>query len=949
MLNLKRLFSLLLVIALLLSSTSVLFVNAQETETELPSSVDNSESPYFPETLGDADVLDNEALDPSLFAVARYQFTYTMNKARGVETTFKNTFSPRFLSGMLYNYMHSGVNVDKNLEVMKVLMNYGCATNATLPYERFDAPDNQEWSTLEKVYREAVKYRVASYTDYAQIGEKDTLITSPDDADLVAIKTALSNGEVLSCTAHQKYYYTKTIASSDNAPANADYAGETILYAALDNGQFNGNEYNTDAFAIVGYNDDIWYDINQNGTVDDGEMGALKVATANTYEGGFMWIAYDALNRVSVVDGAYDVASYNTEYRCPAITYVRGMEVELPYEENDIYVRFSVLTYTEFDAYFTATDKDGNVYKGQFLEDVNYTARTNTSYLNTSEFVYPLRFLVPGLNNENFDDYNFTITIKNTAYDNRHTRVSHIDLVNEYDKTESPINDYFIGNDKITLLDGEEYTAEIKNNTFIFYAGFDNPTVYYRTSESDDFVALPMAYYEKKYYPGENDYKNFVGFLYKAYLDDITEAQIYFADENGNVDDNNGEYYTATTGENFYFTDGIHEPLTFHSFDFANGLPDLMYVISNTEIITKNCTYVADVTGGYEPYEFNRVLENVETGEVSETGYTELENISMWATDAGTYTETMYVKDFRGTVLSLSREVVVEDRPFQIVSITADVDTFLVGQPIVFTAITDFENFYPNGGSKTKANNFFYTIYDSEGNMVWSETKYSDSFDRLSKTSTNTIEYTPTKAGEYTLKIWGRDYLKEVTETKTLSFTVCDSKIGDANTDGALSIIDATIIQFYLASLITENEFSMSFSDCDGDSNLSILDVTNLQRYLAKFDNCGKTGETYVYTPKTYTVNFINVFGWTDITCYYHSKNPQLTNPWPGALMTKIGVNQDGHEVYSIQLPDHLVKFGFTNCDYETDEIFFTGDNLTYRPLSEDYWCKVEIVDLVLQ
>ena len=57
---------------------------------------------------------------------------------------------------------------------------------------------------------------------------------------------------------------------------------------------------------VVGYNDNIWVDINGNGAVDPGEKGAFRVANSwPTWwlEGGFTWISYDALLKASAVAG----------------------------------------------------------------------------------------------------------------------------------------------------------------------------------------------------------------------------------------------------------------------------------------------------------------------------------------------------------------------------------------------------------------------------------------------------------------------------------------------------------------------------------------------------------------------------------------------------------------------------------------------------------------------
>src|ERR1019366_9519523 len=78
------------------------------------------------------------------------------------------------------------------------------------------------------------------------------------------------------------------------------------------------------AMTIVGYNDDLWVDINGNGKVDPGEKGAFKIVNSwgnaewpqgsgNTT--GFAWISYDALKAHSAVPGV------NEKDRIPVIMF----------------------------------------------------------------------------------------------------------------------------------------------------------------------------------------------------------------------------------------------------------------------------------------------------------------------------------------------------------------------------------------------------------------------------------------------------------------------------------------------------------------------------------------------------------------------------------------------------------------------------------------------------
>ena len=65
---------------------------------------------------------------------------------------------------------------------------------------------------------------------------------------------------------------------------------------------------------------------------------------------------------------------------------------------------------------------------------------------------------------------------------------------------------------------------------------------------------------------------------------------------------------------------------------------------------------------------------------------------------------------------------------------------------------------------------------------------------------------------------------------------------GDADGDGTVTIMDATVIQRRLVELPTPN-FDERAADVDGDG-LNITDATWIQRYLAEFDNIYHINET---------------------------------------------------------------------------------------------------------
>ncbi len=65
--------------------------------------------------------------------------------------------------------------------------------------------------------------------------------------------------------------------------------------------------------------------------------------------------------------------------------------------------------------------------------------------------------------------------------------------------------------------------------------------------------------------------------------------------------------------------------------------------------------------------------------------------------------------------------------------------------------------------------------------------------------------------------------------------------LGDANSDGEVSILDATRIQRYLAELIDADGIDLLAADVDLDTEVTIFDATRIQRYLAELCNLDGT------------------------------------------------------------------------------------------------------------
>lgn len=136
------------------------------------------------------------------------------------------------------------------------------------------------------------------------------------------------------------------------------------------------------------------------------------------------------------------------------------------------------------------------------------------------------------------------------------------------------------------------------------------------------------------------------------------------------------------------------------------------------------------------------------------------------------------------------------------------------------------------------------TITDSKGNAIDYTLKYSEE-----ETDVNGTVYADT----YIL-ILGENYNPNVKETYTITINDAESYagvknseltavvknepvitvlIGDVNGDGSVTVQDATVLQKYLAGLVTLSDEQLAVADTNGDGSVTVADATVIQKYLA--------------------------------------------------------------------------------------------------------------------
>lgn len=244
----------------------------------LPAQVDNSAMAAFPK-------IGNQASQNSCAAWATTYYLMAHEVCLTLGCDNKNLGAKVFSPKWTYNMINSGADSGAYFsDAFGVIAHHGAPTLTELPY----GTDYLPWDLNSAHWKSAINYRMAP------------LSTTPvgTDIDMANVKQILLNGHVVVVGTYVTSWQYKTVGVNPNSPTNP-HAGQAIAYYL--NGNLGGH-----AMTIVGYDDNIWTDINSNGTVDTGETGAFKIANswgASWKNAGHIWAAYDAFRITSAVPG----------------------------------------------------------------------------------------------------------------------------------------------------------------------------------------------------------------------------------------------------------------------------------------------------------------------------------------------------------------------------------------------------------------------------------------------------------------------------------------------------------------------------------------------------------------------------------------------------------------------------------------------------------------------
>lgn len=255
----------------------------------LPPAVDNSALPSFPPLFDQGDLESCTAV-----VSAYYQLTHAIGLRRGWDQSRlsdQNRFSPAWI----YNLTNRGANIGVSLpRAYAALAEHGAVTLAALPY---DGSPASLGDTLRNSEEPALRDQALSN----RIDRFGLVDAKAPAVFLAELKRLLANGHLLSGSTAIEGWNRVPVAAAPG-DTRSPHVGESICTA------IDPHAPVSHAITLVGYNDDIWVDLNGDGRAQPRERGAFKIVNSwgtRDWNGGFRWLHYSVVARRGPAAGSH--------------------------------------------------------------------------------------------------------------------------------------------------------------------------------------------------------------------------------------------------------------------------------------------------------------------------------------------------------------------------------------------------------------------------------------------------------------------------------------------------------------------------------------------------------------------------------------------------------------------------------------------------------------------
>ena len=121
---------------------------------------------------------------------------------------------------------------------------------------------------------------------------------------------------------------------------------------------------------------------------------------------------------------------------------------------------------------------------------------------------------------------------------------------------------------------------------------------------------------------------------------------------------------------------------------------------------------------------------------------------------------------------------------------------------------------------------------------------------------------------------------------------------GDADRDGRVTVTDATVMQKYIAEIITPDELDLDAADVDFDGAVTVSDVTVVQRYLAEFITHFSVPKKLTLTPQALLlgvgerVSLTTSYTEEDGAVKFSSDDPEIATVDENGEVTAVGAGE---------------------------------------------------------